>query len=398
MAVKRNGDSTDVLLHPYETVSRRLRILKLALIFVLIAFIIGGLFVLRDEFTAENLRFLLRDIGFSSPSLGLDASSLSFDYDTSLRADLYHSDLVLLRRSLLEVYSFSGSRSLSQEVAFSSPALVTGDKYMLAYDIGGTKLGIYNSFSELYTETFDYKIACADLAHDGTFAVVTGEKGYHSALYVYNNEFSRIFRYATADRVVYDVALCQENPHLVALASVSAADGDYLTEVHLFDTARAEVKEQFSFVSEMPLKLSFETAGHVSLLTDSALHLLDTDGDDDTTCAFSSEDLSGYYAEGVYDILVKNSSVIGTTLDIEVLEKDGASPRRTFSIQNQIQDIRVAHDSVYLLSHDSLTVYSLNDSSVKTHKLTNEYKQILPLSGGRIAFIGEGSVSIYMVG
>lgn len=159
MAVKRSHGTSDVLVHPYEKVSRRLRILKLALIFVLIAFIIGGLFVLREEFTAENLRFLLRDIGFSSPSLGLDASSLSFDYDTSLRADLYHSDLVLLRRSLLEVYSFSGSRSLSQEVAFSSPALVTGDKYMLAYDIGGSKLGIYNSFSELYTETFDYKIA-----------------------------------------------------------------------------------------------------------------------------------------------------------------------------------------------------------------------------------------------
>ncbi|MBQ2253146.1 MAG: hypothetical protein II328_04095 [Clostridia bacterium] len=398
MAVKRSHGTSDVLVHPYEKVSRRLRILKLALIFVLIAFIIGGLFVLREEFTAENLRFLLRDIGFSSPSLGLDASSLSFDYDTSLRADLYHSDLVLLRRSLLEVYSFSGSRSLSQEVAFSSPALVTGDKYMLAYDIGGSKLGIYNSFSELYTETFDYKIACADLAGDGTFAVVTAEKGYHSALYVYNNEFSRIFRYATADRVVYDVAVCRENPRLVALASVSAVDGDYLTEVHLFDTARAEVKDHFAFDSEMPLKLSFETQGHISLLTDGALHLLDTDGDDDTTCAFSSEDLSGYYAEGVYDILVKNSSVIGTTLDIEVLEKDGASERRTFSIQNQIQDIRVAHDSVYLLSHNSLTVYSLKDSSVKTHKLTNEYKQILPLSGGRIAFVGEGSVSIYMVG
>lgn len=228
--------------------------------------------------------------------------------------------------------------------------------------------------------------------------MVTAEKGYHSALYVYNNEFSRIFRYATADRVVYDVAVCRENPRLVALASVSAVDGDYLTEVHLFDTARAEVKDHFAFDSEMPLKLSFETQGHISLLTDGALHLLDTDGDDDTTCAFSSEDLSGYYAEGVYDILVKNSSVIGTTLDIEVLEKDGASERRTFSIQNQIQDIRVAHDSVYLLSHNSLTVYSLKDSSVKTHKLTNEYKQILPLSGGRIAFVGEGSVSIYMVG
>lgn len=397
MPNKKNG-AQDVLVHPYEKISKKLRVFKLALIFVLIAFLLGGLFVLRDEFTAENLRFLARDIGFSSPSIGLDTSGLSFDYDTSLHADLYRSDLVLLKRSSLEVYSFSGSRSLSTQTGFSSPALVTGDKYMLAYDIGGTKLSICNSFSELYTEDFEYKIACADLADDGTFAVVVGEKGYHSALYVYNSNFSRIYRYASAERVVFDVAVCRDNPNLIALSTVRSQDGDFLTELLLFNTTRAKVEKTVSFPGEMPLDLAFETDGHVSLLTDSSLHLIAPSGDVLASHGFAPEDLADYHAQDGYEVLVKNSGIIGTTLVIDVVYPDSPDKTESFSLQQGVHDIQVADSNIYLLSHNSLSVYSLHNRTLATHELQHEYKQILPLSGGRIAFVGEGYVSIYMVG
>lgn len=387
-----------VLIHPLENIAKRLRALKFVLIFVLISFLLGGLLVLRGEFTAENLRFLVRDLNLSSPAPGLDASGLTFDYDTSQSAALYHSDLVLLRRSMLEVTSFSGTRSLSQPVAFSSPALVTGDKYMLAYDIGGAKLGIYNSFSELYTETFDYKIACADLTDDGLFGVVTGEKGYHSALYVYNDEFTRFYRYATADRVVYDMAFCDENSRMVALAAVRAENGDFFTEILLFDLARAEVKKTFSFVGEMPLEIHYTQEDRISLLTDCALHLIDPQKEEARAFDFSSQDLAAYHADAGYDVLVKNAGVIGTTLSVQILFPDKDTEAQTFTVDRQVQDIQIAHDCLYLLSHDALTVFSLSTHNVTTHPLEHEYKEILPLSGGRLAFVGEGSVAIYMVG
>ncbi|MBR6530253.1 MAG: hypothetical protein IKT43_02435 [Clostridia bacterium] len=398
MAKRTMQKNHDVLVHPYEKASKKLRVLKFALIFVLIAFLLGGLLVLKDEFTAENLRFLLRDIGLSSPSLGLDASSLNFDYDTSLRADLYHGDLVLLKRSSLEVYSFSGSRSLNQNVAFSSPALVTGNKYMLAYDIGGTNLGIYNSFSELYTEEFEYKLFCADLADDGTFAVVTGEKGFHSALYVYNNEFERTFRYATADRVVYDVAVCREKPHLVALCAVRSENGDYLSEILLFDTTRAEVKKTWSFPSEMPLEIQFEKENALSFITDAGLHILNPNTDKNTTHAYAENDLALFFTQEQYAVLLKNSGIIGSTLTVDVIDTNNPSEKRSFDLNSQVLDVALGEHDLYLLSHDSLSVFSLSSGTLKTHKLQHEYKEILPLSGGRVAFVGEGSVSIYMVG
>ncbi len=397
MNEKKKKHHGDVLIHPYESVSRRLHVLKLALIFLLVAFLIGGLLVLRDQLTAENLRFLLRDIGLSSPSIGFDTSALSFDYDTSLRAGLYRGDLVLLKRSSLEITNFVGTRSLSQAVALSSPSLVTGEKYLLAYDIGGTHLGIYNSFSQLYAEDFPLKIACADLADDGTFAVVSAERGYHSALYVYNNNFKRIYRYATADRVIYDVAVCRENPTLISVCAVQANDGDFLTEVLLFDTALAEVQKSFSFASEMPLEISFETAGRITLLTDSALHSIDTVGDAHATHAFSSDNLTNFHSDAGYNVLVKNADIIGTGLTIDVISDASPNEKMTFHLQNRVQDICVADGNVYLLSHDSLAVYSLSEKTLKSHTLEHEYKEILPLSGGRIAFVGEGSVSIYMV-
>lgn len=394
---KKSEKNTDVLIHPYESVSRRLRVLKLALVFLLVAFLIGGLLVLKDDLTAENLRFLVRDIGLSSPSLGFDTSGLSFDYDTSLRAGLYRGDLVLLKRSSLEIYAFSGTRSLSQNVAFSSPALLTGEKYLLAYDIGGTHLSVYNAFSQLYSEDFPYKISCADLADDGTFAVVTGEKGYHSALYVYNNNFKKTFRYATADRVVYDAAICQENSALIALCAVTAQNGDFLTEVLLFDTTVGEVQKSFSFSSEMPLELSFETASRISLLTDTGLHLIDTADAHHAHHTFNANDLAYFYAKDGYNVLVKNAGVIGTGLTVDVISNETPTQKQTFTLQDRVQDVRISFGNVYLLSHNNLGVYSTAEQTLKTHALEHEYKEILPLSGGRLAFIGEGSVSIYMV-
>lgn len=387
-----------VIVHPYETVSKRLRTLKLVLVFVLIAFLLGGLFVLRDEFTAENLRFLLRDLDLSTPSLGLDASALSFDYDTSQTAALYHGDLALLRRSMIEVYSFSGNRSLSEEVALSSPALICTDKYMLAYDIGGTHLSVYNSFSELFTETYEYGIFAADCADDGTFAVVTAEKGYHSTLIVYNSDFEPIFRYRTAQRVVYDMKLCRENPGLVALATVSAQGGDYLSELLLLDTRKEEIVASASFPAEMPLSLSFERDEALLLLTDSALHYLDSSLNERATERFQPEELASFYAQDGYAVLCKNAGVIGTTLEVLVLPPERPAEPLSFPLATQVQDLAISDSSLYLLSYDRLTVFSLHSSQVSEHTLDHEYKQILPLSGGRIAFVGEGSVTIYMVG
>ncbi len=390
-----------VTVHPYEALSKRLRVLRFALIFLLIAFLLGGLFVLRTEFTAENLRFLLRDLDFSTPTLGLDASGITFDYDTTQSTALYKGDLAILRRSALEIYTFSGSRSLSVPVAYSSPALVTGEKYLLAYDIGGNKMGVYNAFSELYTETFDYPIATADIADDGTFLVVSAEKLYHSALYVYSansEEFTRTFRFRTADKVIYDARLCREDSSLLAVAAVSADNGDYLTQVILLDSGSEEKLLTISIEGEMPLELSFEQEGRICLLTDRGLHRIDTKSGEDSVYSFLSEDLAGYHTGEGYEVLILNSGIIGTALDVHVFSGDNSQEPDVFSVTNQVLDTRVAHGCVYLLSYDALTVFDLDDKDVKTHKLDHEYKEILPMSGGRLAFVGEGSVSIYMVG
>ena len=388
-----------VLIHPYEALAKRFRTAKFVALFLLIAFLLGGLLILHNQFTAENLRYLLKDLDFSAPALGMESRGFSFDFDTTQRAALYRGDLALIRRSGIEVYSFSGNQSLSDSIAFSSPELIVSEKYLLAYDIGGHKVNLYNGFSKLWEETYPYSVFCADVADNGTYAVVTGEKGYHSALYVYNANFEKIFRWASADKVASDLSICKEDPSLIAVSTLRSVGGDLNCETLVFRTGSSEVYKSFTVAGEMPIRLDFIRKDLCVLLTDEALHLIDLNDSAEVTEPIDQNALSRYYCDGTYAVLVKDSGLIGTSLSVSVYELSApkTEPKR-FTLETQVLDIASGGRTLYFLSYGALHSYKLDSGSLTSSPLKSEFRQILPLSADRIAFLGEGFVSIYMVG
>lgn len=387
-----------VILHPYEAIAKRMHKIKFVVLFCLIAFLLGGLLVLRGEFTAENFRYLIKDLDLSTPALGQGSAGISFDYDTSLSAALYRGDLAFLRRSALEIHSFSGEKTLSEQVSFSNPVLVPSERYLLAYDLGGTRVSVYNSFSALWHETYDYAVFCADAADNGAFAVVTSEKGYHSALYVYNSDFEKVYRWCSADKLVMDVSFCDENPNLIALSCVRAADGGFLSEVLLFDLRRAEVKQTLRFTGQMPLELHYETEERLCLLCDTALYLCDLESGAVREEHYGADELACFYTGEGYTVLLRNSGIIGTALDITVFYPGREEKTYDFSIPTQIADVKIAEDNLYLLSYETLYVLKLQSQTLSTHHVESEFREVLTLDSGRLAFVGEGTVSVYMVG
>lgn len=388
-----------VLVHPYEALAKRFRTLKFFTLFFLIAFLLGGLLILHNLFTVENLRYLLKDLDVSSPMAGMESRGFSFDFDTTQRAKLYRGDLALIRRSGVEVYSLSGNQSLSDSIAFSSPELVTSEKYLLAYDIGGHKVNLYNGFSKLWEETYPYSIFCADLSDNGSFTVVTGEKGYHSALYVYNANFEKIFRWASADKVANDVSICKEDPNLVAVSTLKSFGGELSCEVLVFRVDTAQVYQSYTISGEMPIRLDFISKDRFLLLTDEALHLVSPANQTEITEPIDRDALSRYYCDGQYAVLVKDSGLIGTSLSVCVYELDDLVKEPTrFSLETQILDIASSGRTLYFLSYGALHSYKLDSGNLTSSPLKSEFRQILPLSSDRIAFLGEGFVSIYMVG
>ncbi len=388
-----------VLVHPYEVLAGRFRRLKFFALFFLIAFLLGGLLLLHDQFTAENLRYLIKDLDVSAPSVGAQSRGFSFDFDASQRAKLYRGDLALIRRSGIDVYSLSGNQSLSDSIAFSSPELKVSEKYLLAYDVGGHKVNIYNGFSKLWEETYPYDVFCADTADNGTFAVVTGEKGYHSALYVYNHNFEKIFRWASADKVVSDVSICKEDPSFVAVSTLKSKGGDLECETLVFRTTDDRIYQSFTTAGEMPIRLDFISKDLLVLLTDDTLHRIRISDASDFTETIDRDTLSRYYCDRDYAILVKNVGMIGTSLEISVFElaHPEAEPH-TLNLETQVLDIAVSGRTLYFLSYGSLNTYKLDSGNLTTSSLRSEFRQILPLSADRIAFLGEGYVSVYMVG
>ena len=388
-----------VLVHPYEVLAKRFRTYKFVALFLLLAFILGGLLILHNQFTAENLRYLLKDLDVSSPTVGMESRGFSFDFDTTQRALLYRGDLAHIRRSGVEIYSLNGNQSLSDSIAFSSPELIVSEKYLLAYDIGGHKVNLYNGFSKLWEETYSYSVFCADVADNGTYAVVTGEKGYHSVLYVYNRNFEKIFRWASADKVASDLSICKEDPTLIAVSTLKSVGGDLSCETLIFRTGSDSVYQSFTVTGEMPIRLDYVSKDLCVLLTDEALHLVNLNDLSEVTEDIDQNALSRYYCDGTYAVLVKDSGLIGTSLAVSVYELDSpsAEPKR-FTLETQVLDIAAGGRTLYFLSYGALHSYKLDSGSLTSSPLKSEFRQILPLSADRIAFLGEGYVSIYMVG
>ncbi len=362
----------------YIDLSRHIKIAKMLLILFLIIFLLGMITIFRHDITLENYQYMIRIFTSSGTSdYAGDYQPIYFDSNGTTRLGMFNGDLAVVKRDGVNFYSMGGSTTMEQSVSYSNPALITSGKYMLTYDIGGYSFDLFNNFSRLAGETFDYPISTAAVSREGMYAVVTKSLEYQSQVNLYDHNFTLLTR-ILKDKYVMGVGISDDASEILVM-SVYSENGIYNTEIMTLEPYSNTAKSTYTRAGSMAILGGYHSDGSYTVLCSDALLFFDKD-----------DNLVEEYPIGVITptkcivsdgctILAYNENIVGSTTEIILFSTDG-SQITTLELDDKLIDIDCASNDVYMLCNDDLIHLDIND--LKTKKSSLE-------GGGSAVFIAD---------
>ena len=192
----------------------------------------------------------------------------------------------------------------------------SSDKYFVVYDTAGTEMAIYNSFSRIYKETFEYPISGAAFDDDGNLAIITRDTDHKSLVHVYNDNFKRMFTVPSSTKYAFDVAMNSHSDRL-AIAYYGVGDGSGRTEIVFYSVA-TEPPQEIDTVTvdgEFLLDCGFVNENLFAVVTNRTVRLYDKHFEELDSYDLENGVVSGFcineYGVGVsYTVNSSNNAIV----------------------------------------------------------------------------------------
>ena len=342
----------------YATVSASYKISQRIFVLLLVIFLIFSLITNFREITYENFFYLLKDFSAAVDTEDSVYDTLSYDSNTRHFFCLYRGGLAVVNPSNISVFTATGRQTLKSTSKFSSPCVVSSDKYFIIYDTSGTTFSVYNSFSRIYNETLDYPVTNAAFDDNGNMLIITKDTSHKSIVYLYDKNFKRVAMIPYSE-YAFDVAINGEYDKM-AVSYYGIGNGSGRTEI----VARtlSNIKEEFATISvdgEFLLDSGFIADERFAIITDRSIKIYDKYFEEIEAFEYNNALVSGYEIseQGIAVSYTENSQNIAIVFD-----KSGNLLYNEV-INDNIKDIGIFDDNVFLR-----TDTGVKRINVKTHK------------------------------
>lgn len=363
--------------HRYTKIARCFTYAKLATLLISVLFVLFAFYFYREDITVENFRYMIKYLDFQSPSSDtVNGSSVTFESELSDGMVLYKNDIAIFKKTGLDLYDLSGQKIFSSSYTMTSPNAVSGKKYLLVYDVGGTYAAIFNTFSKIWEATFENPIIDAAINDNGDFCIVTSEKGYRSAVYMFNSDFKKTYRWLSGEKYAIDVSMSRKKDNDFIVSAILASGGFYQSEIIRLSESSDTVIASASLYDELSLETA-DFSEKVAVLTDKKLSFFNSNTlESVSSFNFSRDSLSDFVYNDKYYALVLSRKIIGSENEITVFSADGEN-LHTFSSQGHILDICISDNKLYQLRSGALTVYDLKTYEQEILETDKKYDRLI---------------------
>ena len=187
-----------------------------------------------DKLTAENISHWFQydllgkteGVGFPVRYVGTSINTENFSLMD--RAPVYCSDTSVV------VLNSNGGEYQNNQHSFANPILKTDKEYSIIYNADATGYRIINRDSTIYSGSAQRKLFDADIAENGTYALLTYGNDYLSTLTVNDKNDNKIYGYSFAEYYVSCVSV-NSNGTRAALSGISAKDGGLISVIYILD-------------------------------------------------------------------------------------------------------------------------------------------------------------------
>ena len=327
---------------------------KIAVTVLLIALIILAFTVFSDIFTAENFKYLIKNININTSGEIEDFRTVIFSDEEGISFAEFKQDFVIASPGVLKLYDYNGGLSLKSTPSTQNPGLCTSDEYILLYDMGDKDYYIYNNFSQLYSSECEGNIITGDMSDKGVFVIMTESARYAAHIYVYNEDFELIREIKKANYVT-SVKLSSDGEYLL-ITSVKLTGAQSVSTVSVYEIESNSIVIEENIHSEIPVSAEFDRDGAelgLTVITDNSLRRYTLRGEEGMI-SFVDQEVLGYDMGEEYTAYVVKNGVIDNSASVVVVSNKGMEKVYSVDFKEKIVDIEICGNDVYILTKTNI--------------------------------------------
>ena len=272
------------------------------------------------------------------------------------QAETLGGSFVVLGEEGCTVFSNGGGRLNTVGTGYARPALAAGGNSFVLYNRSGSELRVESRTRELYTRQTDGHIYLCALSDRGELAVVTDDVRKLALLTIYDANRNELLTWSTttAEGVPLRMDFSPDGTQL-AIAAVTAQDGQMVTNLYLLNLRAGEPQLLASEPGSTPLALTWCSNDRLLAVCDTHAALYGSDGSAQGRYDFGGQDVAALSAEEGGLAVLFGSGPSSTALLLD----GGLGVQYTGPVPNAHGIVR-GNGAFYLLCESSVECYGLD--------------------------------------
>ncbi len=344
---------------------------RVLLLFAMVIFTASLLFANRDKINTDNFKRLAAklDMGISITS-NPDSAFIDYDYDLTAKIKTYKDGIVRVTAEDLVITDNIGTRFLTTLTGFNNPQVVTTSKYVCAFDRGGKRLIVTNSFDVVFDTTLEQNIVNVSMNDNGYIAVVTESEAYKNHLIVFNSSFKEIYKLNSMNRYFVCADISPDNKSIV-VSSLYVKDDNVTPQINCYSLSKEKPVWTAEFEGNVAVDINKKPNGTTVALFDWGVCVLDKNGKENYRYNLQNNILQCYdIANDKYNVVVTSASHDGvSTITVfnsggkQVLQKD---------LKQSVKSVNLRFNRIALLSATDIDVLNIRGKQISQTANSND--------------------------
>ncbi len=354
--------------------SERARRAKWISFVILVAFLLVNLIFFREHITYSNMLYLLRDLDTGTYAVSGEFAPLTFGEETAASFELYKGRLAVSGSSGFALYNSTGSVDVEDGTYMQNPAVKAGEKYAVAYDMGGNTYSVFNTMGKISGGTTEQIIEDCAVSDAGNFVLLCRSNESKYIATFYNTKLRATVNYYR-DTYVVAMALDEKGENLAMVSAVITNSG-ISTEVMLAKTDSEET-ETVTVSNAMPMGVRYFD-GKLAVFCDSKVAVLEGSSVV-SEFSFTAGSPTHFDFSDSGLAVVCSENAVASKNTVYVFNSDG-SLANSFTVNEKVENVALeGADTVYLLFDGKVEKRSGDTAASK--ELTGEVLDIVPYYG-----------------
>lgn len=356
----------------YASVSVFFRIASFIFLIAFLLFIVYSAFGNQEVFSYESFDYLVRNFALTLDEKRNDTLySIRYNPDSSRTFALIGNKFALCGNSGISIFSSTGRLICSDSFSFKNPVMLSSEKYALIYDSGSYNYVLYNSFTNVLSQSADKPIRGACMSQNGYFALITSSDEYNSTVEVYNENFKLINRFNKSGYVI-DVDMLDDSI-LIATVDKSTTYGMYDLQLQLYNLTASETISTVNLESSLPFSCKISSAGFFIVCKNEAI-IYNLNEDKSIVYPYSEAELFDFEISNDTLLLMLDTS--GTDVGYELLRIDANSKALyNYSLDTKVYDIEICGSSTCVLTEGRILIFdSIVQKEIQVDGVRNDFK------------------------